>query len=944
MIRASISVLICGLLVGIPVAKTSAQAVAGREMLTFFESRIRPVLIEHCYDCHSRDTTDPGGGLRLDSQKSLLRGGGSGPAIVAGKPESSLLLLAMRHTEAKLAMPPADAGEKLPATVLADFERWIRMGAFDPREDEDGLDDLVTPKQGWVWQPLKSVPPPTDASGWAQTEIDRFVVAQLNAHAIAPVDDADRATLIRRLAIDLTGLPPSPADYREFVIANPSRPIEDLVDRYLASPEFGVRFGRQWLDVARFAESSGRDVNLAHPHAWRYRDYVIDAFNADMPFDQFIREQIAGDLLVDERDNAVDKARKMIATGFLAVGAKSLNEMRAHQFALDLADEQIDAVSQTFLGLTVACARCHDHKFDPISQRDYTALAGVFLSTKTLYGTAGGVGGRNQGELFELPKDWGGDHSVRAVSPAELEAKQKRLDTLKEQQRDTQEELRQARRAGEAGNQAAGANLLRINSQVLLLEAEVNGYYPDGSPKPQAMAVVDKPLAPRTPMGRGRDFMRGQRPGLGGLGGGRFSGPFDLQYQIDSPQLIRGELERPGDRVPRVIPAFQAGGPTQPVSSGTSGRLELAEAIASPDNPMTSRVIANRVWAWTIGKGLVSSVDNFGNSGELPSHPELLDHLADSLIQNDWSIKSLVKQIVISRTYALSSDSSISTAEQSRQADADNRLIWRANLKPMTAEALRDGMLAASGMLDTQRPIGSLVSQSGDGVIGGRRFVGLQESQIAAAEGNYRSIYLPQPRQILPDVLELFDMADNSLVSGMRESTIVPSQSLYWLNSPRVHQLADGVARQIIGLPQATESQGNVSQGNGNTRPMRPLMSDQFAGRANDMGGSLGEFQDRNRPLASERFRAEMMRRRAVAASAMVPREPIPPIITDETTIRARTKQMTILILSRDSLQSESDAVVEFVNDRARQGDDDLKVWTAVSKSFFSSGDFRFLK
>jgi len=908
----------------------SAQQLGDREMLAFFESRIRPVLVDHCYDCHSSDSDEPGGGLRLDTRQATLKGGNSGPAIVSGRPESSLLLLAMRHAEPKLAMPPADAGEKLPATVIADFERWIRSGAFDPREDDGQWVDGSVPQKGWAWQPLQVNRTPSDASGWARNDIDRFVVAKRKEHSIEPVADADRATLVRRLAFDLTGLPPSPADFREFVLVDPNRDIEELVDRYLASPAFGERFGRHWLDVVRYAESTGRDFNVAHPHAWRYRDYVIDAFNDDMPFDQFVREQIAGDLMEGSGrgettdQDAADKARRTIATGFLAIGPKSVNEMRAHQFAIDLADEQIDTLSQAFLGQTIACARCHDHKFDPITQRDYTALAGIFLSTETLYGTPGAVNGRNASKLSPLPPDAAGKVGKAAIGRDEYVVKKDRIESLREQVRELQEEAREARRTGEPNTATQNGNLLRLTTQLGLLEAELSNYNEAGEAIAQAMAAIDKPAAPRQAFGRGPFGGRGER-------GGRFVGPFDLKYLVDSPQLIRGELERPGDKVPRSIPEFLDVDQKQKISANTSGRLELAEAIVADDNPLTSRVIANRIWAWTVGKGLVTTVDNFGNSGEQPSHPELLDYLADSLVHSGWSIKSVVKQIVLSRTYGLSSNPKDGTDATARQADAENRMIWRANLKPISAEAMRDTMLVASGMLDSTRPIGSLVASSGDGVIGGRRPGGLQENQVTSADGNFRSIYLPQPRLVLPDVLQLFDAADNSMVTGTRETTIVPSQSLYWLNSLRVQQLSENVARRVLGLPHKADSTPAVES---NDEPRRPVF-DRLTGRRNGMG-------------PGEMIRLEMIRRRmndgAIGRAPAEPHASADVAVTDKKIIRGRTTQMVILTLAREPYESELYAVNEYVKQRAGDGDGDLAIWTSISKSFFSSGDFRFLK
>lgn len=917
---------VVGTLVASPAA---GQGPAQREAVRFFESRIRPVLIEHCYDCHNRESAEPGGMLLVDTREGLLRGGVSGPAIVAGRPESSLLLAALRHSEPKLAMPPADAGDKLADEVIADFEAWIRRGAVDPRDEETpapvGNEES---RAWWSWQPIRATDPPVDPEGRLENPIDRFWIAALRAQGLEPNQPTDRATLIRRLAFDLTGLPPSPAIYRDFVTASEPRPIAELVDRYLDSPEFGVRFGRRWLDVARYAESSGQDANLTFPQAWRYRDYVIDALNEDVPFDQFVREQLAGDLLPS--DNAQQRARQVIATGFLAIGPKSLNEMNPHQFAVDLADEQIDAFSQTFLGVTIACARCHDHKFDPISHRDYTALAGIFLSSQTLYGTPGSVGARNRGQLFDLPEDADLPSGRPSFDAEAIDRIVRQLDGLREQRVELQRELVEARRSGAAGNARPGVNLPQISSRIAMLETQLESMFDDGSPKPQAMAVVDKQPLPRRDFrgrfgngdtaGNRRPFMNrmpgnGQpRPPGGVAFAGRFPQPFELGSIIDSPQLIRGELDRPGEPIPRGLPEYLAGSRAAEldIPRDSSGRLELADWVASVDNPLTARVITNRVWTWLLGQGLVASVDNFGTTGQTPSHPELLDHLATEFVREQWSIKTLVRKIVLSEVYALASD--IDPAKEA--ADPDNRLHWRANLRPLEAECLRDAMLAAAGELDTARPDGSFISQNGDSLIGGgNRLVSLPEDRIVSADGNFRSVYLPQPRQVLPDVLNLFDAADNSVVSGGRETTLVPSQALYWLNAPRVTELATAGARRVVGLDQNLAGESDAEP---------PL-------RRRDA--------QRIRP-GNPRFRAAVRERFLAARGGDQMRD----AVTDREQIASRLQTATVMFLAREPHPTEVDATVEFVIARAAEGDRDLTIWTAVCKSLISSGDFRFLR
>lgn len=889
------------------VAGGQVAAAADREGVRFFESRIRPVLIEHCYQCHSAESDEVGGGLLVDSRDGLLRGGESGPAIVAGRPESSLLLTAIRHGEPKLAMPPEGAGEKLSDEVIADFERWVRMGAPDPRVKK--MSPAKTDQETadwWAWKPVESVDPPAAVAGDSADPIDRFIAAKLASKGLEANGPADRAALVRRLAFDLTGLPPSPEDYEKYVTAKEPAAIEDLVDSYLESPLYGERFGRRWLDVARFAESTGQDTNALYPHAWRYRDYVIDAFNSDLPFDRFVLQQLAGDLLPARDDD--ERARQVIATGFLAIGPKGLNEMNRFQFAVDVADEQIDAFSQAFLGVTIACARCHDHKFDPITHRDYTAIAGIFLSSQTLFGTAGANGARNRGELFELPA---GATLADGVSTGELPDVRGLRRQLEEATRRRDEALREAAEARRSGNAPPrGVPVVQLNTRVAMLETQLAAIDEEGRPRRLAMAVVDKEVSSgegssdrpllRAAMARGAQGAGGARPSLPGqfvpgqFGGGRFGGPFTLTSIIDSPQLIRGEIDRPGEKIARGLPEFLSKGYGDKIPEDQSGRLQVAQWVASKNNPLTSRVIVNRVWAWLMGQGLVETVDNFGTTSEPPVHRELLDHLAKSLVRDGWSIKRLVRRIVLTDAYARSSEMN----DAKEEIDPDNRYWWRGNLRAIEAEGLRDALLAAAGVLDLDRPQGSIVSRAGDSVVGGNRLVGLSEDRIVSAEDDFfhRSIYLPQPRQVRPEVLELFDAADNSAVSGSRESTLVPTQALYWLNSSRVEGLAKLTAERVIWESDAPQ-----------TRQVAVEPSGEETGSEDDeQGDGLAE--------------------------------------RDPAVIRDRVGRATVLLLGRDPLEGEVEAAVAYVSQRAAGGETDIDIWTTVCKSLVGSGDFRFLK
>lgn len=857
--------------------------------LRFFESKIRPVLVEHCYSCHSADSRELGGGLQVDGRDGLLKGGDSGPAIVSGRPDASLLIKAIKQTDRDLIMPPKESGKKLPDSVIADFELWVRSGAPDPRSDLPKAKKKYDPSAAqdwWAWKPRKQiVPPQMEGSAWIKDPIDRYILAALKREGMQPAAQANRTVLVRRLAFDLTGLPPSVTELYDFALSPSPEPIEKLVDRYLNSPAYGERMGRRWLDVARYAESAGKDFNGTFPHAWRYRDYVIDAFASDMSFRNFIAEQIAGDLLPSKSSNEKEKARRSIATGFLAIGPKGLNEMNARQFAADVADEQIDAVSQAFLAVTIACARCHDHKFDPITQRDYTAMAGIFLSTQTHFGTEGGVGGRNRSTLVELPSSFAVHSAASHSAASEMDAseyarKNERLAELRKQRQVLIDERQRERRAG-GGADAPGPEALRLQQQIVVLETELAQFHADGTPKAMAMAVTDKPEMSERGMlamrAQQRFQQRTQRPGPLG------PGPLGLMFQQigDSPLLERGEIDKPGERVPRGLPVFFAKNAT-PILPSTSGRLELARWIASDANPLTARVIVNRVWSWLIGRGLVESVDNFGSTGELPSHPELLDALANDFVKNGWSIKKLVRRIVLSRTYGMSSDFN----ESYFTHDPENKYLWRANPRILDAEAMRDAVLSSAAILDLERPHGSLISRAGDGVIGGRRQGGLSEEEITKVSGTYRSVYLPIPRNLLPDILELFDFPDNSLVHGTRETTLVPGQSLFWMNSQAVDKASESIAQRVF--------------------PGVELF-----------------------PTVRGRSRGEV-RQDDARANAI--------------DVAAKFNDVCLITLSRPAYPEEILAVENFVADQKKQGVSDGKTWTSICRSILSSADFRRLR
>ena len=799
-------------------ANAAAQGTLRPDQTAFFESKIRPVLAESCYKCHSETSANVRGGLLLDTREGIRRGGDNGPAVVPGDLNKSLLIEAIRHANKDTAMPPQKDGGKLPDTVIADFEQWVRMGAPDPR---DGKAPVAGPSKGWdaeaakKWWAFQPLRPPTVPAvknpGWPRGDIDRFVLAGLEAKGIKPVSDADRLTLLRRLCFDLAGLPPSPEMARRFLANNSPEAVEELVDSLLGSRQFGERWGRHWLDVARYAESTGRDLNVAFPHAWRYRDYVIAAFNQDKPYDQFIREQIAGDLLPAKDARA--RAEQLIATGFLAIGPKGLGELTPRQFELDLADEQIDATSQAFLGLTVSCARCHDHKFDPISQRDYYAMAGIFLSSEVSYGTLSGPKNNQERGLIALPKDAGMPvvkPSITLEERAQLQQEyteaKARYDGLMAQRSGPGSGspggprgrgVGGAKGGGEKGGAKGGGSGPQFFIQVQIalgrmaeLEARLNAFDEQGHANAFCMGVQDRPVGDHSP-GPMQPTKVVEIKGSSGI-----RPPSGFETIADSPFFVRGEMNEPGERVPRGFPAALSTTTPPTIPSNTSGRKELADWIASPHHPLTARVMANRLWHWLFGTGLVASVDNFGTQGTPPSNQALLDHLAVRLVRNEWSIKATIREIVLSRAYQLASTHDAGNFD----ADPENTLLWRRDKRRLDAECIRDAMLAASGQLQLAPPIGSSVALAGDGPIGSTGgFIRINEDTFADAVANYRSAYLPIARDLLPDALAVFDYADASLVMGAREQTNVPAQALYLLNNDFVREQAGKFAERLAG-------------------------------------------------------------------------------------------------------------------------------------------------
>lgn len=602
-------------------------------------------------------------------------------------------------------------------------------------------EETKTTSNTWAFQtPQVSEVPKVKNANWPKSPIDVFTLTKLEEAGLAPVADASRATLVRRLYFDLIGLPPTPEQVEAFVTNSSPDAIAKLVDDLLASPRFGERWGRHWLDVVRFAESSGKEFNFSYPHAWPYRDYVIASLNADKPYDQFVREQIAGDLLPKAPDESAKQTEdRLIATSLLSFGTKRHNSS-GNAFRMEIVDDQIDVTTRAFLGLNVACAKCHDHKFDPIPTKDYYSMAGIFLSTEALYGTIKQKYSNNPTDLLPLGQKGAELHAAAEAHEKKVEAAKKPRDEKKTELTKAEKEKKEE-------------VIARLKEELAPLEAAVKELEKNRPKRPPyAMRVRDR-----------------EKP-------------------ADTKIAIRGALGELGEVAPRgfltaiSIPDIPAIDPKQ------SGRLQLAHWIASRDNPFTARVMVNRIWHHLLGRGLVESVDDFGSTGTPPSHQELLDTLAVAFMNEGWSIKQTIRKIVLSRTYQLS----CANDSLGQEIDPENRLLWRSKPRRLQVEAIRDAILSVSGQLDIKPPVGSTVTGLGDKLVRGI------DTKILQPPSNHRSIYLPVIRDYAPEMFDRFDFPSSSLVSGKRAVTEVPSQALFLRNSAFVAEQATHAAKRLL--------------------------------------------------------------------------------------------------------------------------------------------------
>jgi hypothetical protein len=860
-----------------------ARAPFPPQSIEFFESKVRPLLVEKCLKCHGEKKQS--GGLRLDSREWALKGGDTGPAVLVARPDESLLVQAVAHTHAELKMPPSG---KLAEPAIAALRQWVSMGAPWPAETAKHTGPATAAKH-WAFEPIRRpATPAVRDRAWPKSPVDDFVLARLEASGLTPSAPADRRTLIRRATLDLWGIPPTAAEVDAFIADRAPDAYERLVDRLLASPRYGERWARHWLDVARYADTKGYvfTQDRRYPYAYTYRDYVIQAFNTDLGFDQFVIHQLAADQVVDPK--AAD-TRALAAMGFLTVGRRFLLDQN------EINDDRIDVVTRGFLGLTVTCARCHDHKFDPIPSADYYSLYGVFASSV---------------EPAELPRISGS--TDRSATPqgkdfaAKLaEAIKARDDYLASLRTQTENDLKDrlslylaaARDLGfNSGNgklveralaAKLNANRLRLltdiwnnlRAQPTLADHPVLGIWRSlaevppaefatraaalrdeisrtGSPRAARVhpLVIRDVLGTKPPSSQDELISRyiallGQleakwnsrkpptdklvepeweslRMAFRGPGGpltipieiarnyidqGEFNRLAELEGAItalsashpgsppramvmnDAPQpynpyvFIRGNPGRPGPAVPRQFVGVVAGPNRRPFQKG-SGRLELAQAIADRSNPLTPRVLVNRVWSWHFGKGLVNTPSDFGVRTDQPSHPELLDYLSAELIDSGWSIKTLQRTILLSNTYQQRSD----LRKPESERDPENRLVWRFNRQRLDFESMRDSMLAVSGALDP--------------AIGGPA-VNITEPPFPGR----RTLYGFIDRQNLDGLYRTFDFAVPDATSPRRFVTTVPQQALFMMNSPFLHEQARRLAAEIH-PPATSASPAEIAQ------------------------------------------------------------------------------------------------------------------------------------
>lgn len=871
------------LLLTVLAADAGVQADDDPQLLQFFEQKIRPVLVQHCYKCHSAKSSQVRGGLLVDSRAGLLRGGDSGPAVVPGDVQAGQLLAALRHETVE--MPP---DRRLPDSVIEDFQSWIRAGAVDPRAGEVSEArqqiDIEQGRQFWSFRPVQNPDVPEAGGDWARDAADHFLAEGWAGAGLTGVPaEATPETLLRRLHFVLTGLQPSSDEQREFVQRygqDPERVLQETVDHLLQSPHFGERWGRHWLDVVRYADSTGGGRSMMLPDAWRFRDYVIRSFQQDKPFPQLIREHVAGDLL--PWSDALQHDEQVTGAGYLMLGAINYEEQDKEQLRMDVVDEQIDTVGRTFLGMTLSCARCHDHKFDPIPTRDYYALAGIFRSTRSL--TPGNVCGwvtkpLQSGVDKAAVQAWNQRDQELADQIAKLKKQSAKepapalpgivVDDDEAELEGTWTESKVQQPFLGRGYRHSGMPRTGI-SAVYRVKLSADGEYllrmviNHGGSRSENVPVVIYHADGETEVGVSQRQPGPQPGGFLELGRFRFEAAAEAkvvvkaaaaapghviidafhflsvdqvsklaavqptaarkanggtgnllkeleeqrkQHAAKKPAMpiamcvsdesetgdwhlhVRGEIRNLGPLVPRgFLQVATVADHAATLSAGTtgSGRVQLAEWLAGEQNPLTARVWANRIWLNVFGAGLVRTPDNFGSAGEPPTHPALLDHLAWRLVHEcGWSTKAMVRRLVLSRAFRMTSDDSLLGAER----DPDNRLWTRSVRRRLDAESLRDAILQAAGTLDLSMRGGSTIAK-----------ISTYDNEYRHADYplSCRSVYVPAFRNSMLDVFEIFDAANPNTVTGQRNRSTRPAQALYMLNSQLLTQQSELAAKNFL--------------------------------------------------------------------------------------------------------------------------------------------------
>jgi len=744
------------------------QSVSG-EGIRFYRDRVRPILARRCFPCHGGQA-DVKGGLRLSNRADLLKGGESGAVVNLESPQDSLLLSAIQYDA--LQMPPSG---KLPQSEIDTLTRWVHLGVpFDPKEEifapekpsvrsgQVVVSDSV--KQFWSFRPVQrpQVPEVSD-SGWVRSPIDAFILARLEAEGLKPAPPADKVALLRRAYYDLIGLPPSPEEVRAFLADDSPEAFARVVDRLLQSPHYGEHWARHWLDLVRYAETNSFERDGAKPFVWQYRDYVIASLNEDKPYDQFIREQLAG----DELDQVTPET--IIATGFYRLGPWDDEPSDMEQALYDDLDDILSTIGQVFLGLTINCARCHDHKLDPIPQRDYYRML-AFLRNVRRYGV------RAHETVL--------DASVRTIaSPEEVQRYEAESAAYKA-------ELEKVRGQLRAIEQLVQSTLSNVEKQefehrqnrVPLLRLRV----PD--------VISQEQLEQYIQLQRREEQLEKNPPhGLRQALCVKEHGPEAPPTYV----LIRGSAHAPGEEVqPGFLSVLSPPEPIITPRNDSSGRRRaLADWIASPENPLTARVMVNRIWQYHFGRGLVRSPNNFGLSGDAPTHPELLDWLAHEFVQNGWRLKPIHRLIMLSSVYQMSSRAD----EEALRKDPNNHWFWRFDMRRLTAEELRDSILAVNGSLNLARVGGpSIYPVIPQEVLQGQSRPGAGWGKSPPQDITRRSVYIHVKRSLIPPLIALFDGPDVDFSCPVRHTTTLPTQALTMINSQFIHEEAAVLAQWAI--------------------------------------------------------------------------------------------------------------------------------------------------